>query len=344
MVIGFVPHPSRPRFAFTLVELLVVIAIIGILVALLLPAVQAARESARRMQCVNQIRQCGIALQNYHDVNNHLPSGTIRGGEGYFGEQISWIGQTLDFFEEGIISDQIAAERSRLAENGNDYLARNHGVVKRINLQVVLCPSDGDRESLRKDDAPTNYVVCYGGSTDSAGNLSSDNGDLGDAYFKQGSATERIDAAFYIDSDVKYSKITDGLSKTVAISECLVGQPSIRDLGGSSSAGYRLCIAGEAPSTFGSSDGLANFIRGGSWFYGVVNQHWGFSTMASPNVPLDDNVECAVWSVKGGFSARSSHPGGVNAVHHDGSTRFYADDIDEDLWRALGTTNRGEVN
>ncbi len=331
--------------AFTLVELLVVIAIIGILVALLLPAVQAARESARRMQCVNQIRQCGLALQNFHDVNQRLPSGSIRGEEGFFGEQITWIGQILDYFEEGVVSDQVAAERARLAANGQTYLARNHGAIKRIELQVVLCPSDGERDGLRGEDAPTNFVACYGGSTDTSGNLSSSNNDLGDALFDNGAATERIDAAFYIDSQIKYAKISDGLSKTMAISECLVGQPNIRDLGGSASAGYRLCIAGEAPSTFGSGGPgtLGGFKRGGSWCYGAVNQHWGFSTMSPPNVPLDGDIECAVWTVKGGFSARSSHPGGGNAVHHDGSSRFYNDDIDEDLWRSLGTTNRGEV-
>ena len=116
------PQAKRPTLlrhgAFTLVELLIVIAIIGILVALLLPAVQAARESARRMQCVNQIRQCGLALQNFHDAKGHLPSGTIRGELGFEGEQISWIGQILDYFEEGIVSDQVSAERARLAGNG----------------------------------------------------------------------------------------------------------------------------------------------------------------------------------------------------------------------------------
>ncbi len=202
------------------------------------------------------------------------------------------------------------------------------------------------REAMRSpNEGPTNYVACYGGSSDQSGALSSVNQHLGDAWFALGQAKTRIDAAFFIDSKIKYSRITDGLSKTVAVSECLVGRPELRDLGGSASAGYRLCIAGQAPRTFGAGpeNGLGKFVRGGSWFYGAYTQYWGFSTMAPPNVPLVDGVECIVYTGQGGYSARSDHPGGVNAIHHDASARFYNDDIDEDVWRALGTINRGET-
>src|SRR5260370_13257447 len=88
----------RVRTAFTLVELLVVIAIIGVLVALLLPAVQTAREAARRMQCGNHIRQIGLALQNYHDVNSAFPPGAFKGVCGY---KMGWVVRVFPYLEQG---------------------------------------------------------------------------------------------------------------------------------------------------------------------------------------------------------------------------------------------------
>jgi len=151
--------------AFTLVELLVVIAIIGVLVALLLPAVQSAREAARRTQCINQMRQVGLALQNHHDSLGHLPAGTLRdtnasGGIQFSGENSSWLSRMLPYFEQGLVSDVINVQR-RL--EGDSYTAQNHDVIGDLDLEIVLCPSDGLRDDFRETqdgDAPTNYVIC----------------------------------------------------------------------------------------------------------------------------------------------------------------------------------------
>jgi len=94
----------RMRAAFTLVELLVVIAIIGVLVALLLPAVQTAREAARRMQCGNHLRQLGLALLNYHEVNQAFPSGAFKGNCGY---KMGWIVRVFPYLEQGPRFDSI---------------------------------------------------------------------------------------------------------------------------------------------------------------------------------------------------------------------------------------------
>ncbi|QDT67499.1 hypothetical protein MalM25_03980 [Planctomycetes bacterium MalM25] len=324
-------HAAGLRRAFTLVELLVVIAIIGILVALLLPAVQAAREAARRMSCTNQIRQLSLAIMNHHDALGHFPSASVRdiakksetGGDHYFSANTSWIAHALPYIEEGAVAEMI--------DFGEDRAARNNGVVQETQLGLVLCPSDepSDRDWPA---APTNYVACYGSSTDESGQLVSSVNHRGSTY-----PSREPDGVIYIDSETEMREITDGTSKSLAISECLIGKPEIRRLTGQ---GYELCRQGLAPA--GAGDDVSNnFQRGHSWFYAVNTQAWGFSTSMLPNLPAE--IECTIWSGTGNFAARSTHPGGVNASMIDGSVAFYNNDIDPDVWLALGTISRGEV-
>jgi type II secretory pathway pseudopilin PulG len=313
----------------------VVIAIIGVLVALLLPAVQAAREAARRMQCVNQMRQCSLALMNHHDAIGHFPGGSVRGldengDSNYYGPNTSWLAHLLPYFEHGVLAGFV--------DFGEDYAARNNDQVKQTPLSIVLCPSDsGSADRSWKDapsnwewkDEPTNFVACYGASTEEDGTLPV-SGPKGSTY-----AESKPDGIFYIDSNTEIRNISDGTSNTVAISECLIGRPNIRQVG--AGAGYELCRQGLAPPTFGG--GFSP--RGLSWFYGVNTQYWGFTTAMEPNVPAE--IECGIWSGTGNYAARSDHPGGVNTMHIDSSGHFVNDDIDPLVWQALGTINRGEV-
>ncbi len=134
------------QHAFTLVELLVVIAIIGILVALLLPAVQAAREAARRMQCTNNLKQMGLSVHNYHDANKEFPAGvrtigTSFGSAGHY--QSGWTIEILPFMEEQPLYDQI----DRL--NGGAFDISNQPFFQ-TELEAFVCPSDATIEGFRK--------------------------------------------------------------------------------------------------------------------------------------------------------------------------------------------------
>lgn len=332
------PKPSVAGFrsGFTLVELLVVIAIIGILIALLLPAVQAAREAARRSQCTNQLRQWGLGLLNHHDTFGYFPSGTFRNvevtnGQDNLGPNTSWMAHTLNYIEAGTVSDLIAF--------GEQEAAGSNTVVQQTRLNVALCPSDGQREELLRITsnsgvvyAPTNYVACYGSSTD-------DSGEPSENLFRRGAThpDKFPDGVFFIDSNTSIRKIIDGTSNTVMTSECLVGRPDIRRM--PNDQANDLCRQGAAPAGAGSA--VNDVTRGSSWFVGLKVQSWGFSTLMQPNVEL--LFECERFAERGFYAARSDHPGGVNSGRCDGSVKFENDEIDPLVWRALGTIARGEI-
>ena len=156
--------------AFTLVELLVVIAIIGILIALLLPAVQAAREAARRSQCTNQMKQIGLALQNYHDVQKTFPPVAIFGRQGPFPQRSfhhTWLTAILPYLEQMPLYQSTNLRIPVLTPGANPFGAAQAVVGQAIVSTVVptlLCPSDaGFRDPSRTwGIAITNYVASEG--------------------------------------------------------------------------------------------------------------------------------------------------------------------------------------
>ena len=191
--------------AFTLVELLVVIAIIGILIALLLPAVQAAREAARRMQCMNNLTQLAIAVQNYEMANRVNPPGTIdkKGpivnvNQGY---HHNWIEQILPYIEEGNTYRHIDF-------NVGVYDAKN-AEVRKVRMTVLSCPSDGNAPRGGGDLSVSSYVGCH---NDLEQPINTDN-----------------HGVFFLNSAIRYEDITDGTSHTLFIGEKLI-DPS-KDLG-----------------------------------------------------------------------------------------------------------------
>ena len=194
------------RSAFTLVELLVVIAIIGILIALLLPAVQAARESARRAQCSNNLKQLGLALINYHDTLGVFPPGTLHGGTGW-----SWSARVLPFMEVGNVHKQI--------DFGVDY-NRVHPVnnlAMKTFVPTYLCPSAPTPHLLQccsgipgdEDSAETNYSAI----------ATHRNGD--EVFYARDYNGTGI---MYLDSKTELRHVTDGTSNTFLVGECDLDQ------------------------------------------------------------------------------------------------------------------------
>jgi len=184
-----------PRKGFTLVELLVVIAIIGVLVALLLPAVQAAREAARRTECSNNLKQLGLAMHNHHDTFGQLPPGwsgaTPEGAPGW-----GWAAESLKFIEQSTLSDIIDFQQSTSASA--------NAVARQTSVPFFLCPTDpGGADTF--DDlgvtvARANYVGVFGSEE-----IEDD--------------PSNGDGVLYHNSQTRFADITDGLSNTFMVGE-----------------------------------------------------------------------------------------------------------------------------
>lgn len=304
------------RQAFTLVELLVVIAIIGVLVALLLPAVQAARESARRMQCSNHVKQLALAAHNYHDTYLRFPAGEPLGfysATWYAdvgnrnGDRSCWISPLLPFIEQNNIWSQV-----------DTYLAQANPPphtcqqpFSRVHVKAWRCPTDPNspKLSLLDQGVHANYVACHGSgyATPTADPRGLD-----------------LNGVFYGISKTSFANITDGTSNTAFMSECLVRQ-----------------------------DTNVHDIRGRVW--NAIHACMTFTTLYPPNSTVGDNVQsycvpdkkmpCATASTTNAYMlARSQHPAGVNTAMADGSVRMITNSINTTAWLAMGTREGGEVN
>ena len=301
------------RRGFTLVELLVVIAIIGILVSLLLPAVQAAREAARRMQCDNNLKQLSLALHNYHDVHKCLPFGNggttpPSGSPGY-----SAVSLLLPFLEQAPLHSQIDFTRPL-----------THSVNTPARLQVVpgfLCPSDRVNPQPQAGGA-INYMA-----------------NKGSLHWW---SDARQNGIFLHSRSFRFADITDGLSNTSAFAERLLadGNNGVVDLKAdvflgsgdpnSPDEAIQMCYATDA-------NNLANqfpLFMGAPWING---QH----TYMHVDVP--NRRSCGFYPTKATMPATSRHPGGVNMTLCDGSVRFVAETVELQLWRSVGARQDGNV-
>lgn len=321
----------KSKKAFTLVELLVVIAIIGILIAMLLPAVQAAREAARRMQCSNGLKQIGVAMHNYHGAHNTLPPG------GYSACWASWPVFVMPYLELQTEHDAYNFNGAFIVSAGNRYWDSPEVVDKRY--ATFTCPSDVESDSVADNifgdnvrfPVRHNFVVNYG-NTGYVSNLPTYNPDgaapavgagieFGGAPFSSSGWTN-VDALVY-----QFRDITDGLSNTMMGSEVIQGH--------------------------GQFD-----LRGLIWY----SLSAGFTTYNTPNSPLPDGTVSATYCVDTSVNplnppcvgtntvaspiqqtARSRHPGIVNTVMCDGSVRTASDDIDAFVWQALSTSKGGDI-
>lgn len=341
-------HLSRRRQrrpGFTLVELLVVIAIIGVMVGLLLPAVQAAREAARRMSCSNNLRQLALATHNYESTHGVIPAMM---GSSHYSPQA----RILPFIEQANLSDLIDFETPLILPPL--WQSRHNPAVRELvalDVPTFACPSDpGQRmfeinfaDGTSGHSAGLNYMFSNGSGTGT---------NYDDRY--------QTDGVVYEHSWTRFRDVIDGMSNTVLMAESVLGdgyigpQPSptqphrrIASWSGttSNSPNPGFYLGGDViadpdleseflAGTFSSFRG----VRGQSWIRGVP-----FNVVVNGYLPPNSRVPDVTMHGRGYMTARSYHRGGAMHALVDGSVRLVGDSVDLVVYRAIYSRDGGEV-
>lgn len=297
--------PSRNQRGFTLIELLVVIAIIAILISLLLPAVQQAREAARRTQCKNNLKQLGVAVHNYHDIYNQFPNAnansTLSGG--------SLFTSVLPMMEQGNAFQQYDFNQTNSAPHNVEVTSQQ--------IPFFLCPSSPMRRSVPSCDsdmgrAPGNYAVNMGSE------------DYNQYWFFFGLPQPSQNGAIvYTNSregKTKFRDFTDGTTNTLMIGETTYNLPDYKFRSGECAGQSRYSFTYWSVPFPGST---------------ACTTQYAFN----PKDIADDGIYDSGWV----RSFRSDHVGGVQFLLSDGSCRFLSENIDAGTLDALATRNGGEV-
>lgn len=311
------------RSGFTLIELLVVIAIIAILVAILLPAVQQAREAARRSQCKNNLKQLGLAVQNYHDVANVFPMGTMahglnnhkKGGGNFFPERMSWMPPILPYIDEINLYEQAAP--FLLTRQSSELPSEVMNTV----VSSLVCPSDpqggkttvvhggGNPPPDRNDGFCGNYVAC-GGNRD---------------FETYNDRSLDMRGVFFYLSSVSMGDIVDGPSATLFFSEVNLVKEST-----TSHRDWR--------GRYWRADHLSSMFSAHLPPNTTASDQCRTCEAGNPNyAPCSQNTNEQI------IYARSRHVGGVQATFGDGRVQFISENIDAATWAALGSREGEEL-
>ena len=332
-------HPNtQGRHAFTLVELLVVISIIGILVGLLLPAVQAAREAARRMQCSNNVKQLALATLSYESAFQRFPPGlAVDYNSPSSANNAGWgvHGRILAFLEGTSLANQVDVNLAW------DF----QSAIDAVSLPVFRCPSDPRSTEIRDAGAgrpklfPCNYGFNYG------------------PWFVFDPTTFRKgNGVFFPNSFLRIAAITDGTTSTLMISEVKAWMPYYRNGGATATAIPSTVQEAIAIATVGTSFRDTGHTE---WPDGRVH-HTGFTATFPPNTRIPVSIAGKVLDVDYNswqegldrrqgkptyafVGSRSYHSGKVISGLCDGSVRIFSSSSDQQLWRALSTRDGSEI-
>ncbi len=366
---------EKPSFrsAFTLIELLVVIAIIGILVGLLLPAVQSAREAARRVQCQNNMKQIALALHTYHDTHLALPT-SMTGSDQYAGGAgsgfHSWLARILPNIEQTALHDQIHFDRALSDRtdysSASDYIGYtlSPGHVDEVPagamVPTYLCPTDPAgvvQFSLGIATAPGSYAGNIGWPRLSTGPgvtapLAKQNGVIG-LYNPASPDT-------WQKPRIRFADIRDGLSNTIAVGERVIAQVNQQSdgFGGlfvsrtTPMSMQSFCGGGSTGRSLARWVDYCGSVTGADAKYSVSHGHaWisGWTFMANhimPVIPVNGR-SCHVYGGEDDgmnlVTPSSHHVGGIHVAMADGSVQFITESIDRELYWALGSNSGGET-
>ncbi len=306
---------KRERHGFTLIEMLVVLSITGLLLGIVIPAVQSARGSARRLQCAQNLHQMGLALANYSSTFGQFPQGG--NGNGYSNHAM-----LLPSVDQQVIYNAI---NQNFLATGIEVDAEN-ATISSCKVSTYYCPANFFREDTRSSG------TSYAGSRGFDDRLQETNG-----VFPRGNRC------------ISYRDVTDGSSSTIMIAEWVQGprgnqsidpqgtifaiDPGLNGVSQLSSFS-RVCGAINVTVNIVNSND-----KGRNWFFGEY-QH----TLFNHNMPINSFSCLSDGGVQAGaFSAGSKHPGGVNVLFTDGHAQFVKQQVDLAVWQSLGSRSRGEV-
>ncbi|MDD3590513.1 MAG: DUF1559 domain-containing protein [Thermoguttaceae bacterium] len=350
--------PDPRRFGFTLVELLVVIAIIGILIGLLLPAVQAARESARRMQCANNLKQYGLAFHNYMSANAESLPPMASASANVFSIQA----RLFPYMEASNISNLIdySLPVYKSVGMGNLVIYNHLYDALQANAGFLSCPSDPqagkklpgsfkiftDANNTTTEVGqfyPSSYCVCTGDTATKIGT--------------RVDGTLRTNGLFYYGATPTIAQIVDGTSNTMLMSESAIGPGSESTISATldemrarpvAFKQYIMMLGSFSHLTAKTPEEIEAIQRGlgaRSWYpnrcvtwLSGSPPYTAFDATLGPN----SSAATAFYMNYGFYAARSYHSGGVNVLVADGSVRFVSDTVNIDVWHGLATVAGGE--